>query len=382
MVTKRETGIIAVAAIIVVAVVIWAVFFHNAGGPIVQQNVEQKNDGSVPYQMVAIPGVEIPSGMVEINPQSLGNLPWGMMNGALTIQEIEGVSGIKFPVNDLQTKGSRIDALNMSPTARFEKVAFIIKQSWDSRKVYWAENVDVQRWNTFAVNSQDQYVFEKFGDFYVSRDERGNVSFVGYGLTFANDQKRIQSFVNVPWQNLSGNIPLEEVARRLTFSYLGSVNPYVYNPEEDVDRQIKGFNISEGEKRGWQTTDRAVLKQMIFLYNGKIYEVTNVEISPGDYPGGVTPTGGTPPFLLMTVRAGQPEQKVYILLFCDKDKNIVAAGETDKLPSVSSSFSGSGGGTSSYSSPSSSGSSVSSSTPGSSSPSSPAPSRSGGRPPI
>lgn len=379
-VSKREAEIVIIATIIVVAVVIWAVFFH-VGGPVVQRNndVEQENDE--PYQMVPVPGIQIPSGMMEIHPQALGNLPWGAMSGALTVQEIEGVSGVRFPVSNLQTRGGRIDALNMSPTARFERVLFVIKQSWDDRKVYWAEDVDIQRWNTFAVNSKDQYIFEKFGDFYVSRDGRGNVSFVGYGLISVDNQKKVQSFVNVPWQNLSGNLPLEEVAKRLTFPQLGSVNPYAYNPEEDIDRKIRSFNLSEGEKRGWQVTDRAVMKQIIFLYNGKIYEATNVEISPGDYPGGITPTGDTPPFLLMTVRAGQPEQKVYIILFYDKDKNLVAAGWTDELPSTSSFGGGAGGGTSSYSSSSSSsgGSSPSSSASSTSSSSS---GGSRGRPPI
>jgi hypothetical protein len=359
--------------VLFLAFALWLCFLPGQHIPL---KVSQENNAALKNAEEDVNGV-IPSGFIKIEPQSFGNLPWTSMKGNLEPREIEGITGIKFPIN---TRSERIDTLNMSATTQFRIVVFVIDQSYDrlDRKVYWAENVDVQRWNTFGVNSRDQYILEKIGNFYVHRDLRGNISFFAYGFSEVKGN-RVQSLVNVPWQNLSGNIPLDEVARRFVFPHLGT-GSYSYNPENDADQQIISFNLSEGEKRGWQTTDRGKFEQMIFLYQGKIYEASDVEISPGDYPGGINPPGRTPTFLLLTIKAGQPEERVFVLFFYDKDKNLVAVGWTKELPSMSSGNGSSGGGTSTFSSSSSGSSSSGGNSPssGGNSPSSPPPSGGGG----
>lgn len=330
---ERNSKLLIVAIFIIAVFVCMAVFLER-GDSAPKQTVEQESkvvNTEQVYDVIA------PSGAMSIKAQSFGNLPFGLMKGSFTREEIRNITGVEFPSDSFQTKGEYVDTLNMSAMAQFEKVAFVVDQSYDQsdRKVYWSKDVDIQRWNTFGIDSRDHYLLEKLGDFYVFRDFRGNICFFAYGLSEAKEERRVQSLVNVPWRNLSGNLTLSEVAERFTFPHLGT-GSYSYNPEDDAGQQIASFNLSEGERRGWQTTDRGKFEQMVFIRNGTVYEAQGVEISPGDYPGGITPTGATPPFLMLTVRAGQPEERVFVLFFYDKNKNLVAAGWTKKLPSMSS----------------------------------------------
>lgn len=363
----QKLGWALLAAFVIIVIILAGVFGYNLGvqtpsGSDKIQEVQENKEVNRSYETIPATGVLIPRGAMKIEVQSLGNLPWDRMSGGLSPDEIAGLAGFRFPISDYNIRGEPVYASNLSATAQFKKVVFVVWQSYDpaDRKLYVADNVDVQRWNTFGINSKDEYLFERFGDFYVFRDHKGNISFVAQGLTSSSGGNRVQSFVNVPWADLSGTLTLDEVARTFTFPELVTADYPYYNPEKEIDNQIIGFNFTEGVKRGWLQTDRAVLKQMIFVQNGVIYKAENVEIQPGNYPGGLTWDGVTPSFLLLTVKVGQSKETLFVLFFYDKDENLVAAGSTDKLPSTS--FSGGlNGGTSSFSSPSSS----SSSSPGS-----------------
>jgi hypothetical protein len=345
MFTKKEKVLL--GAMIVLALIIAILLFSvvpskNQAQPIAP--VQDKNIISS-NQIEEIKNESIKA--IKIDPQSLGNLPWGSMSGSLTRQEIESITGIQM--ENLQ--GQKVHVVNWSGT-RFKKIGFVIDQSYDpkDRKVYWADNVDVQRYNAFGINSRDDYVFEGIGEIYISRDNRGRICFFGYKPEESGEQSRIQSFVNVPWQNLSGNIPLETVAQKLSFNLQGL--DYYYNPEKEADSQIMSYNAStmESRVRGCLVASHGRLEQAIFSYNGKIYEARDIQIQSGDYPEGVNPIGATPPFRLLTIRAGKPEEKVFVLLFYDKDENLVSAMQTkNRLDGLLSSGVGSGG-TSTFSS--------------------------------
>jgi len=352
--TKREWFIIIGAAIII------AVMF---GYILINQKSQSVETMETTNHVIATPqetksvaklvtNLLVLSNAIKINPQSLGNLPWDRMGGNLTSQEIGAIAGT--PVVD-NLRGPRVNVSEWPNGVRFERIGFIVDQSYDvqDRKVYWASDVDVQRFNTFGVDSQDSYALEKVTeDLYVYRDSRGRICFFGYKLLSGGIQERIQSFANVPWQYLSGNISLEMVAEEFDFD-LSSVDSY-YNAERDADNQIISYPFSslEAKKRGQLVAFRGSFEQGIFSYNGTIYRAQDIEIQAGDYPGGINPTGATPPFRLVTIRAGQPEEMRYVSLYCDKDENIVAATQTkNRFDSLASS--GTSGGTSTFSSPSS-----------------------------
>jgi hypothetical protein len=277
------------------------------------------------------------------DPQSLGNLPWDSMSGKLSSEEIFSVTGSAIEMSE---QGPKVNVSNWSFGTRFKKIVFVIDQSYDvsDRKVYWASDVDIQRWNTFGVSSRDEYAFEKVGeDLYVFKDRHERICFVGYKLErFEGERKRIQSFNNIPWQNLSGNMSLKFIAQRLNFTLQGE------GSEHQADMQLENYAISED--RGYLVASRGRFEEGIFSFNGTIYQAQDIQIQPGDYPGGINPSGLTPSFRLVTIRAGEPETKVYVCLFSDKDNNIVGATWTkDRLDSLAGG-SGGNGGTSTYSS--------------------------------
>lgn len=337
MVTRKVLVVAIIVTIIVTMAVCWVAFHHEPAAVQPTAVVEEENATSGVVLTATTGGYTSTSSIaIKIKPQSLGNLPWGSMKGGLTPQEITSLVGVKFPEDLMGTKV----LVNQNQT-RFRKIGFVIDEAIDGvgdRKVYLAENVDIQRWDTFGISSGDRYVFEKMGDYYIARDSRGKISFFGYQLENSAGQQRIQSFANVPWRNLSGNIPMEVIAKKFTFGYLQNGGDFLYNPEVAADGQILAYNASdlETEKRGVQTTERGRFEQAIFSYNGKLYEARDVEVQPGDYPGGINPVGGTPSFLLLTVRAGKPEEKFYVAVFPDEKGNIVAAEWTKELPVLSS----------------------------------------------